>query len=101
MASLIYLDSSNAKGGEVLAALQKIQAGVGTLMALDGLRGQAIGDSVATMQTVFGVGDTTQAQALSDRWAALLASIENTGDADYAAFAKLRDLMDATIGTAS
>ena len=72
MATLVYVDKANENGGQVMAAIEKIRAGLGTLQEYNGLRSEAIAAGAATMASVFGVQDSTQAQALSDRWVALL-----------------------------
>lgn len=93
MAQIVYLNSTNANGGRVLSALSQINDGLGKLREMDGLRAESIGAGAATMASNFGAFDSAQAQALSDRWGALLAAFEDTGNAEYA---KLRDLLNAT-----
>lgn len=97
MASLVYLSSSNQRAIEVNEALTQVNEGIAKLRELDGLRAQAIAAGAATMAAIFGIDDDSQAQALNDRWAALLSAMFNSADGDYAAYAKLRDLLDATI----
>lgn len=93
MAQIVYLNSTNQNGGRVLQALAQIRDGLGTLAELDGLRAESIGAGQATMAANFGAADNSQGQALSDRWGALLAAYENSGNAEYA---KLRDMINAT-----
>lgn len=93
MAVIVYVNSSNQNGSRVLSALQQIRSGIGTLQELDGLRLESIGAGQAIMQQNFGAASTGDAQALSDRWGALLAAFENSGNAE---FSKLRDLLNAT-----
>lgn len=94
MASIVYLSTANPRAIEVVAALGEINEGLSTLQKLNGLRAEAIAAGAATMETVFGAGDETQAQALSDRWAALLAAYADSGNTE---FAKLRDMINAVI----
>lgn len=94
MASLVYMSTGNQRAIEVVEALSKINEGFSTLQKLDGLRAECIGVSAATVASVFGVADNTQAQALSDRWAALLAAFESSGNTEYG---KLRDMLNAVI----
>lgn len=93
MAEIVYVNSTNQNGGRVLGALAQIRDGLGTLQELDGLRAESIGAGQETMGANFGVADDGQAQALSDRWGALLAAFESSGNAE---FAKLRDMLNAT-----
>lgn len=94
MAVLTYVDNSNKNGAELLQALELIRRGFATLKKLDGMRAECIAGGQATMASVFGVADNSQAQAVSDRWGALLAAFDNSGNTEYA---KLRDFLNATI----
>ena len=96
MASIVYINRSVPAGSEIWHGLDKIRKGIGVLEELDGLRAQAIGESQGTMQSVFGCGTTTEAQALNDRWAAFLAAYNDSGNTEYA---KLRDLIDALVAS--
>lgn len=93
MALIVYVNNTNQNGARVLAAMNQIREGLGTLQEYDGLRLESIGAGQATMAANFGVADNSQAQALSDRWGALLAAYEDGGNAE---FAKLRDMVNAT-----
>jgi hypothetical protein len=93
MAAITYITNNNDNGKAVMTALKQIREGLGTLQELDGLRAESIGAGQATMAANFGVQNDSQAQALSDRWGALLAAYANSGNAEYA---KLRDLINAT-----
>lgn len=93
MAQIVYVNQTNQNGVRVLAALAQIREGLGTLAEFDGLRLESIGAGQPTMAANFGVADNDQAQALSDRWGALLAAYEDGGNGEYA---KLRDMVNAT-----
>lgn len=92
MATIAYI-GTGGNGGRVLSALQQIRSGLATLQELDGLRLESIGASQAIMQQNFSAASATDAQILSDRWGALLAAYENSGNAE---FSKLRDMLNAT-----
>ena len=99
MADIVYIYANNQTGQETLGAIRQISSGFATLDRLDGLRANSIAISAATMQSNFGTLDTTQAQALSDRWAGIIAWWN--GEAAWMATAAevrsaLRDLVDAT-----
>ena len=95
MANIIKISPSNSTGSRIVTALDQVRQGVGTLRELDGLRANAIGTSQTEMKSVFGTTTTSDAQALSDRWGALLDAIYNPVNAAYAHFALLRDLIEA------
>jgi hypothetical protein len=97
MASIVYLSSSNQRALEINEALGNINSGIAKLREFDGLRGEAIAAGPSVMASVFGVADDTQAQALNDRWANFLGAMFNSSDDDYAAYGKLRDLLNATV----
>jgi len=92
MALIVKVSANNARGQEVMNALEQVRAGIAVLQKFDGLRAESIGAGAAEMAVNFGVADSTQAQALSDRWSALLAAYADTGNAEYS---KLRDLVNA------
>lgn len=99
MADIVYIYSTNQTGQEALSAIRQIGAAFATLDKLDGLRANSIGVSAATMKTNFGTLNDAQAQALSDRWAGVLAWWN--GEAAWMQTAAevrqaLRDLVDAT-----
>jgi hypothetical protein len=99
MADIVYIYSTNQTGQEALGAIRQISQGFATLDRLDGLRANSIGVSAAVMQSNFGTLDTAQAQALSDRWAGVLAWWNGeTAWMSTAAEVRqaLRDLVDAT-----
>lgn len=94
MASLVYLSTGNQRAIELVKALEQINEGIAKLHELNGLRAECIGVGASTVATVFGVADNTQAQAMSDRWAAFLSAYADSGNTEYA---KLRDLLNAVI----
>lgn len=99
MADIVYIYSNSQVGQEALGAIRQIAQGLATLDRLDGLRANSIGVSAAVMQSNFGTLDTAQAQALSDRWAGIVAWWN--GEAAWMQTAAevrsaLRDLVDAT-----
>lgn len=99
MADIVYIYANNRTGQEAFSAIQQISQGFATLDRLDGLRAKSIAISAATMQSNFGTLDTAQAQALSDRWAGIIAWWN--GEAAWMATSAevrqaLRDLVDAT-----
>lgn len=102
MATIVYINTSNQNGAQVLAALRQINDGLATLRKLDGLRAESIGASQATMAQNFGTygvdaaAENAAAQALSDRWGWLLAQVYDSTSDNYAAFAAIRDLVNAT-----
>jgi hypothetical protein len=65
-----------------------LRSALGILAELDGLHDEAIGAGAATMGSVFGVADNTQAQALSDIWEAFNAALPGAG------YATLRALLN-------
>lgn len=93
MALITYIDANDPNGQRIMNAVDQIRTGLGTLQEFDGLRAESISAGQATMASNFGLIDNAQAQALSDRWSALLAAYGDTGNAE---FAKLRDLINAT-----
>jgi len=75
MALIAKVDpTATAAARQTVEAINLFRACIGKLESLDGLRAQSIGVSAAEVQMLFGVEDATQAQALSDRWAAFLAA---------------------------
>jgi kynureninase len=99
MADIVYIYSTNQTGQEALGAIRQIGAAFATLDKLDGLRANSIGQSAATMKNNFGTLTDAQAQALSDRWAGVLAWWN--GDPAWMTTAAevrqaLKDLVDAT-----
>lgn len=102
MATIVYINSSNRNGSQVLSALEQINSGLSALRKLDGLRAESIGAGQATMAQNFGTygvdaaAENVAAQALSDRLGWLLAQVYDPASQDYAAFAALRDLINAT-----
>jgi hypothetical protein len=99
MADIVYIYSSSQTGQEALGAIRQIAQGFATLDRLNGLRANSIGVSAAVMQSNFGTLNTDQAQALSDRWAGVLAWWN--GDPAWMTTAAevrqaLKDLVDAT-----
>lgn len=97
MASLVFLSSSNQRAIELEEGKEMIKEGLSVFQKHDGTRAQAISTGASVMASVFGVADDAQAQAFNDRWASVLSAIFNSADPDYAAYGKLRDLLDATI----
>ena len=99
MAEIVYIYQSSSTGQEALSAIRQISQGFATLDRLDGLRANSIGVSAAVMQSNFGTLNTAQAQALSDRWAGIVAWW-NDGEVWFVTAADvrqaLRDLVDAT-----
>lgn len=93
MASLVYLSTANERARDV-DALESINSGIAKLQELNGLRAECIAVSAATVASVFGVADDTQAQALSDRWNNFLLAFADSGNVQYAL---LRDLVNAVI----
>jgi len=99
MADIVYIYANNQTGQEALGAIRQISSGLATLDRLDGLRANSIGVSAAQMQANFGTLNAAQAQALSDRWAGIIAWWN--GEAVWMQTAAevrqaLRDLVDAT-----
>lgn len=94
MATITYINNGNTNGSRVLHAVRQIRQGLATLQELDGMRLEAIGAGQSVMASVFGIDSNANAQAVSDRWGALLAAFEDTGNSEYS---KLRDLLNATI----
>lgn len=94
MATIININSSNrtANARDVVQAVNNLRNALGILEKLDGLRAEAIGASQATMASVFSVATNAEAQALSDRWGALLAAWNDSSNTE---FAKLRDFINA------
>ena len=95
MANILKIAPSNPTGSRIVTALDQVRQGVGTLRELDGLRANAIGTSTTEMKAVFGTSSTDEAQALSDRWAGLLAAMYDPNNAAFAHFGVLRDLIEA------
>jgi len=89
MATLVYVNRLNGAqlGGDLLDAIDKIRDGLMALHNLDGRRAQTIAVSPAAFGAAFGISDPSQAQAMSDR----LAAIEGGN------YAGLPDLLDATL----
>lgn len=73
MALIVYVNTPNSNGMEVLRALQQINNAFATLNKLDGLRAESVGAGVQVFSQNFGVTDLEQAQAFSDRLAAITA----------------------------
>jgi kynureninase len=99
MADIVYIYSTNSTGQEALSAIRSIAQGFATLDKLDGLRANSIGQGAAVMKSNFGMLTDAQAQALSDRWAGVLAWWNGeTAWMQTAAEVRqaLRDLVDAT-----
>lgn len=99
MATMVRISSNNARGQELMNANAQVLGGIAVWNKYDGLRNEAISSGnggADNMAAVFGVADGTQAQALSDRWGALLDALNNPGNPNYAAFALLRDFLNAT-----
>ncbi len=96
MAQLVHINRSVPAGSELYSALIQIRNGFAKLEELNGLKNEAIGqgDNAVTMQSVFGTNTTAEAQALSDRWGALLAAFQDSGNAEYA---KLRDIINTLV----
>ncbi len=98
MALIVRITGNNPQGQQVMNALAQIREGLATLEKFDGLRLEAVGAGQATMADIFGVATNEQAQALSDRWGALLAAVG--GDvpawAEADPYALLRDMLNAT-----
>lgn len=96
MAQLVHINRSVPAGAEIYNALLQIRNGLGKLEEMEGLKNEAIGqgDNAVTMQAVFGTNTTAEAQALSDRWGALLAAWNDGGNAE---FAKLRDMVNTLV----
>ena len=86
MADIVTVDTNNARGAEIADALESIRSGLAKLHKLDGLRAQTIAVSATAFGDAFGV--TANAQALSDRLAAIEAGT----------YTGLDDLLDAFIG---
>ena len=95
MANILKIAPNNTTGSRIITAINQIRAGIGELRELDGLRANAIGTSTAEMKAVFGTATTEDAQALSDRWGFLLDCLYNPANASYAAYAPLRDMIEA------
>jgi hypothetical protein len=91
MALIVKVNSNaNNDAAEAYGACKAIQNGFAALDRLDALRGESIAVSAAEMATNFGVEDSTQSQAYSDRWAAALAAWNDSGNSE---FQKIRDLV--------
>lgn len=95
MALIVNINATNQNGVQVLAAVNQIRAGLGTLQELNGLRAESIAAGQATMAANFGVASDAQAQALNDRWGDLMNMIFNPGDPNYDNYVTLRDLLNA------
>lgn len=78
MADIVYVNQANRTGAELLQALQQIREGLSTIRRLNGLRIHSIAAGPTTMQANFGIKTPEQAQALSDRMAALIAWLDGT-----------------------
>ncbi len=78
MADIVYINQGNRTGAELLHALNQIREGLSTLRRLDGLRVHSIAAGPEVMQANFGVKTPEQAQALSDRMAAMIAWLNGT-----------------------
>ena len=89
MADFVNVARGPSNANQIVAAIQQLRAGLGTLKELNGLRAQAIGESQAKMQAVFNVSTAAEAQILSDRWSALIAA------ADGGTITVLTDFVDA------
>lgn len=82
MASLVSVDSSKVRGAEMAKAVQQIRDGLAFFHKYNGLRAQTIGASAAKFGEVFGIENTGQAQAMSDRWSSIVAG-DYTGLNDF------------------
>jgi len=92
MALIVKISANNARGQEIMNALEQIRVGLSTLQKHDGLRKESIAVSSTEMANNFGVSTDAQAQALSDRWDGLLLAYADSGNTEYS---KLRDLVNA------
>jgi len=75
MATLVHLDTSNVRGERVAQSLANIRDGLATLKELDGQRAQTIAVSATEFGAAFGIADPSEAQAMSDRWVAIVSGI--------------------------
>lgn len=73
MAQLVKIYDGNQRGMGLVQAVENIRVGLATLHKFDGTREQLIATSVEEFANAFGVTTQEGAQALSDRWAALMA----------------------------
>jgi len=90
MAEIVTLDrNASHAAGQIAQAIDLLRNGLAKLERMDGLRAQSIAESPAVMASNFGVENDAEAQALSDRIAALLAAY-NGGTIPV-----LSDLIDA------
>jgi len=87
MALLISVSDANILGNQLNFAINQIRDGLAFFEKYDGLRAQTIGVSAAEFGETFGIANTTEAQALSDRWAAIAG----------ATYTGLSDFIDATV----
>lgn len=87
MASLVKVKDSNVLGNQANCALNQIRDGLSWFKKYDGMRSQMIAVSANQFGETFGISLAAQAQALSDRWAAISAGN----------YAGLSDFLDATI----
>ena len=99
MADIVYIYQSTSTGQEALGAIRQIAQGFATLDRLDGLRANSIGVSDTVMASNFGTLNAAQGQALSDRWAGIIAWWN--GEESWMTTAAqvrqaLKDLVDAT-----
>jgi hypothetical protein len=92
MALIVKVNSNaNNEAAEAFGACKAIQNGFAALDRLNTLRAESIAVSAAEMATNFGVADSTQSQAYSDRWATALAAWNDSGNAE---FEKIRVLVE-------
>ena len=82
MATLVNVQGDSVLGTEVLEAIEQIRQGLAVLKKYDGMRAELIAVSPAKFGEHFGITNTSQAQAMSDRWSSLAAGTY-TGLADF------------------
>jgi len=90
MATIIHVNKGVKLSNKIVSAIEMIRGGIGILKELDDTRAESIGVGQAEMVANFGVNSTDEAQALSDRWSAFLAALDDESNVE---FAKLRDLI--------
>jgi hypothetical protein len=73
MAQLTKIYSSSQRGVALVQAVDNIRSGLSALRRYNGMREQLIATSVEEFANAFGVTTQEGAQALSDRWAAIMA----------------------------
>lgn len=72
MAQLTKIYSSNQRGVALVQAVESLRSGLSALRRYNGMREQLIGASVEEFANAFGVTTQEWAQALNDRWAAIM-----------------------------